>query len=221
MTIFVASNNATARTAAAISALDTTISLAVGQGDLFPNPASGTVFAATLSNASGTIREIVYCTARTGDVLTIQRGQEGTTPAAWPAATLIQTLLTNGVFEALAQWDLVAPFASVNLGSSGSAVINIMSDYDYKPARVTMVLTASVPTTLVNITGAWAGAQVSLLIAEGSEDISIPLNTPPFFVANIGSPVGWPGTEFDSITLIYVPANTSYKWLEQARNWRA
>lgn len=219
MTVFVAANNAISFIVAGLAPSDTTIQLSAGTGSLFPVPANGAVFAATLTNATGTVNEIVYCTGVTGDLLTVERAQEGTVALSWPARSVIQNFITEGTFNAIAQWDELAPFATVDLGSSGTATIDI-SAYNYKAARVTIVAQAEAPTVLTNITGAWPGAEVTLIIAEGSDDISIPVNTAPFFIANNSGPNGWPGTPMNSITFMYVPANTSYKWIETGRNWR-
>jgi len=71
-------NNATATLASGISAAAGVIPLAAGQGARFPSPSGGDYFYTTLVDASNNI-EIVKCTSRTGDNLTVTRAQEGTT----------------------------------------------------------------------------------------------------------------------------------------------
>lgn len=49
--------------------------------------------------------EIVKVTAKAGNTLTIVRGQEGTTPQAWPAATGVQMRLTAGSVPTKGEFD--------------------------------------------------------------------------------------------------------------------
>lgn len=75
-------NNASALLAATITSGATTIQVASGFGALFPSPTGGDFFYATLEDDSGNI-EIVKCTARSGDNLTVVRAQDGTTAQAF------------------------------------------------------------------------------------------------------------------------------------------
>lgn len=75
-------NNASALLAATITSVDTTVQVAAGFGALFPSPTGGDYFYATLEDDSGNI-EIVKCTARSGDNLTVVRAQDGTTAQAF------------------------------------------------------------------------------------------------------------------------------------------
>lgn len=72
------SNNASALLAANIGPADLTIQVATGFGAVFPSPSGGSFFYATLEDNSGNI-EIVKCTSRTGDILTVTRAEDGTT----------------------------------------------------------------------------------------------------------------------------------------------
>jgi hypothetical protein len=87
-------NNATTTLALPVSVGQTSVNLAAGAGALFPSPTGGDFFTLTLTNSGGTLREITFCTARTGDTVTLTRGQEGTTALAWNAGDLAQNLLT-------------------------------------------------------------------------------------------------------------------------------
>lgn len=84
MAIFQYADNARSTLGAALSVGGTTITLASGGGALFPLPGPGQQFALTLNDlATQALFEIVYCTARAGDVLTVIRAQEGTAALAW------------------------------------------------------------------------------------------------------------------------------------------
>jgi hypothetical protein len=97
------SNNASALLAASITNASTTIQVSAGYGALFPSPSGGDWFMATLENSSGDI-EVVKCTSRTSDLLTVQRGQEGTTAQSWTAGqTRVELRLTKGSMEQFVQ----------------------------------------------------------------------------------------------------------------------
>ncbi len=77
-------NNAATTVASALSNVATSLAVASGKGALFPTITGTDYFMLTLTQSgSETTWEIVKVTARSGDVLTIVRGQEGTTAAAW------------------------------------------------------------------------------------------------------------------------------------------
>lgn len=71
-------NNARGQLSAGIDSDDTEISLKSGEGANFPALSAGDYFYCTLQKANGD-NEIVKATARTGDVVTIVRAQDGTT----------------------------------------------------------------------------------------------------------------------------------------------
>lgn len=91
------SNNAASTLAASITNAGTTLSVASGQGALFP-AVSGGYFYATLTNSSGAI-EIVKVTARTTDTMTIVRGQDGTTAVAWSAGDRFELRITKAMLD--------------------------------------------------------------------------------------------------------------------------
>lgn len=98
------SNNAQSTLAGSISDSTTTITLAAGGGAEFPTLSAGEQFTATITDAAtGLLREIVVCTARVGDTLTVVRGQEGTTALNWSANDLFAQLNTAGQMAALVQ----------------------------------------------------------------------------------------------------------------------
>ncbi len=82
-------NNAWGNIAAAISVADTTIALTSGQGQRFPATDNGDWFYSTLIDPTGVL-EIIKVTNRNTDILTVQRGVDGTTPHAFPAGAGIE-----------------------------------------------------------------------------------------------------------------------------------
>lgn len=101
--------------AAPITNSATSATLTSGGGALFPSPAAGQYFTLTLTDAANAaIFEITYCTARSGDTVTLTRGQEGTTALAFNAGDLAQTLLTAGSLQALPQLSTVNTWTGTN-----------------------------------------------------------------------------------------------------------
>ncbi|CAH3694942.1 gp53-like domain-containing protein [Enterobacter asburiae] len=91
-------NNAQTVLAAGISSSATSLTVNTGTGSLFPSPASGTSFfkLTLVDAATGLITEIVHVTARSGDVMTIERAQEGTVARAWSANDIAANMMTAG-----------------------------------------------------------------------------------------------------------------------------
>lgn len=83
-------NNFIAPLAAGISTGDTSITLSGGYGSLLPVYGGGDYEYMTLVNPSNQL-EIVKVTARSGDVLTVTRGQDGTTARSWSAGDKINS----------------------------------------------------------------------------------------------------------------------------------
>ena len=92
------SNNAFGTLAASITSSATSITLTTGHGARFPSLGAGDYFYATLIDTSNNL-EIVKCTARSTDVLTVTRAQEGTTARAYSAGDRIEIRLTAQTFS--------------------------------------------------------------------------------------------------------------------------
>ena len=120
-----AANNAQSVLAAGISASATSLTLNTGTGALFPSPVSGTRFfkLTLIDAATGQISEIVHVTAKSGDVLTIVRGQEGTSARAWSANDIAAHMLTAGTILLLAQLESPA-FTGIPTAPTASAGTN-------------------------------------------------------------------------------------------------
>jgi hypothetical protein len=113
-------NNAKSTLAVAVSSnSQASLTVQTGAGALFPNPSAPNYFMVTLDD--GTNVEVCKCVARAGDVLTVLRGQEGTTAQAAFAttATRVQLRLTaagldwiNDTSIMMRSW--VRPAANVN-----------------------------------------------------------------------------------------------------------
>lgn len=105
MAIFLFADNARTILGAPVLASATSITLASGAGAKFPSPGAGQQFALTLNDqATGNIFEVCYCTARSGDVLTVVRGQEGTAAVAWSLGDFAWNGPTSGQQNAFVQY---------------------------------------------------------------------------------------------------------------------
>ena len=88
-------NNATGKLGGDITTSSTTLILQTGNGALFPSPTGGNYFPITVVKADGTL-EIMKCTARTSDTLTVTRSQEGTTAKAFSIGDRVSLRMTAG-----------------------------------------------------------------------------------------------------------------------------
>jgi len=99
-------NNAQSTLAVTANSSVTSLSLAAGQGALFPTPVGGNFFTLTLTQAGAeTSWEIVKVTARSTDTLTVVRAQEGTTAAAWASGSKAELRITAGTVWPLPNLD--------------------------------------------------------------------------------------------------------------------
>lgn len=82
-------NNASGTLSVQAEIIDTTLTLQVNEGQLFPNPTGGDFFRATLEDTSGNV-EIVNCTANGSDILTVTRAAETTTAKVFPTGSKVE-----------------------------------------------------------------------------------------------------------------------------------
>lgn len=119
-------DNASSLLASAILSTDTTLTVTATQGSLFPTPGASQIAKITLEDTGGNI-EIVHCTGRTGDTMTIVRAQEGTSASAFASGSRVEQRCTAGMLQAFLQkngGDTLSGTTNLSgvfaLGSSGS-----------------------------------------------------------------------------------------------------
>ncbi len=143
MPVILFANNANTTLAGPIAASSVALNVAAGTGAFFPQPDVGQLFALTLvSAADANVIEIVYCTARSIDALTITRGQEGTSPKAFIAGDIASNDLTAGTCSALiqiAEFQLEAPNYGVDTGAVNTVVVALT------PAPASLALITGTP----------------------------------------------------------------------------
>jgi hypothetical protein len=126
MAALIFTNNASSLLNTTISNSDTTIELATGFGARFPQPSVGvTSFYATLEDDQGNF-EVVECTDRSGDLLTVVRGQDNTSAQGFTQnVTRVELRLTAGVVEQFLQvsGDIMAGNLDMNANELQNAVL--------------------------------------------------------------------------------------------------
>ena len=104
MTFLLFSNQAQTTLALPVAPTDTTVTVASGTGQYFPQPTTGQIFKLTLINATNNlVTEICNVTAVTGDVFTVQRAQEGTVAQSWNFGDFAANLVTAGTMQSFSQ----------------------------------------------------------------------------------------------------------------------
>lgn len=106
-------NNASALLASSITTTDTTIILSAGLGNSFPLPTGDSYFYGTLFDELGNY-EIVKCTARVTDTLTVVRAQDGTNPLEFVAGNGFALRPIAAVLNSFAQLDANNTFSGDN-----------------------------------------------------------------------------------------------------------
>src|SRR5215831_6163480 len=100
------SNNATSVLAIDTVAGSGTVTVPSGEGARFPAPTAPDYAMLTLEDRRTGQLEICKLTARTGDVMTVTRAQEGTTAQNFSAGATVSNRMTAGTLTGLQPADL-------------------------------------------------------------------------------------------------------------------
>lgn len=95
-------NNASSRLASAINSTATTLSVTSGTGGRFPVVSANDWFPVTVVKDDGSL-EVMRCTGRNGDVLTVVRAQEGTAALAFDVNARVELRVTAAAMDQFAQ----------------------------------------------------------------------------------------------------------------------
>lgn len=140
-------NNAATTLASGVSGSATSLILATGKGALFPTPSGANVFRVTLIRASDSAIEIVECTARSSDTLTVTRAQEGTTSLVFVTGDKIELRVTAGVMNALSSSGGGSGFSGVATATGNTALTSTPTILSVTPASSAVVVTLPDATT--------------------------------------------------------------------------
>lgn len=94
-------NNASTLLSSGISDTDAQLAVSTGTGALFPSLGVGEWFPLTVVASTGE-KEIMRATGRTGDVIDVERAQEGTAARAFDAGARVDLRVTAAVFDDVA-----------------------------------------------------------------------------------------------------------------------
>lgn len=136
------SNNAVSSLVASITFSADEISIQNADAGLFPVLAGGNWHPATIKDSSNNM-EIVRVIGRAGNVLTVERAQEGTTARDFPAGSKISVMVTKAVFDSIqSQFDDFKTSTEAAFGETDSAidelagVVNTKAAKDYVDAQL-------------------------------------------------------------------------------------
>lgn len=122
-------NNATTTIASGIASGATTITVAGGTGSLFPTAGGADYFYATLNDSSNNI-EIVKVTGRSGDVMTVVRGQDGTTAQAFVGGDKFELRPTAAGLAAAAEGENIVDLAVAQGGTGADNALDARINLD-------------------------------------------------------------------------------------------
>ena len=168
-------NNVDSTLATAASSSD--LGMTVANGGLFPIPAAGEYFYATVTDPAG-LFEIVKVTARAGNNLTVVRAQEGTGPVAFAVGSRIELRVTaQTIADAISdsELDIAAYFAaagngtSVGLNVGVGKTLNVDGTLDASSAGAVVLLPlASSPAQTAEGSVVWDTSDDVLTVGTGS-----------------------------------------------------
>ena len=115
------SNFARTVLAADLSQIATSLSVAAGTGSLFPSPTGGDYSTISVISEDRLTKEVMTCTARSGDTLTVTRGVD----PDWPAAPFSAgaTVLGGVYADALARYESATRFVGARVYNTGNVTI--------------------------------------------------------------------------------------------------
>lgn len=146
MSIELFANNAQTTLASNASNTQTSIQVAPGTGALFPSPGAGQYFRITLTSVGSGYREICFCTGVAGDVLTIVRGEEGTSANNFLTGDTVGNYDTAGAMGHLVQSEQLqgGTYQGGSAGGTANALtVTIPSNLTALPDRFGIVLEAT------------------------------------------------------------------------------
>jgi hypothetical protein len=127
-------NNATTLLDADIDTVVTSLTVTTGEGAKFPDPSGGDWFYATLQ--AGSLIEIVQVTARSTDVFTIVRGQDGTSGASFSAGATVELRMTKVWFDTVHTEDNLPAADIGDVSGPASAIDDRVAMFDGTSGKV-------------------------------------------------------------------------------------
>lgn len=148
-------NNASSTLSAGIDGSSVTIQVATGTGARFPQPAgAGQFFDLVIENRriSPPTREIVRCTARSGDAMTVTRATQGTTATVFSTGAVVSNRATASGLTSLRD---DAVLAQRYLGSFVASAAPTLRNDGTALQSGDMFYNATIKTIMVRQSGVW------------------------------------------------------------------
>ena len=174
-------NNADSSLNGAIAPDTAVLVLKAGDGAKFPSPTNGDFFLVTLFQRLGTSElnhEIVKCTSRAGDSLTVVRAQEGTVARAFNSDDLVELRITKGTVENFSQPEVLATKVD-KVAGKGLSTEDYTTTEKTKLAGVEVGAQVNTVTRVAGKTGAvtLAKTDVGLGNVDNTSDANKPVST--------------------------------------------
>lgn len=186
-------NNATCRLGEDLDIGETSITLEGGKGALFPDPGTGEIFVLTIEDLVQGVREILYCTERSADILQVERGQEGTDAREWIASqhVVVQHRVTAGTLEHLqevqseASSPVVIQMACSDLttniiAGANRAYVRAPRAFTLSAVRASLLEASSSGPVRVDVSVNGVSILYPLITIDQGEKTSLTAATPPF-----------------------------------------
>jgi hypothetical protein len=146
-------NRAFSTLASSITNVDTSLSVAAGQGARFPAISGGDHFYATLDNNAGSV-EIVKVTARSTDTFTIVRAQDGTSAQAFNAGAGVELRVVKAMLDDF-KADTRTGYLPLTGGTTTGAVTVGTSGSASSTRALRIVPSGTNPGSFGSYTGSW------------------------------------------------------------------
>jgi len=114
-------NFASSTLAAGITSTSLVLALRAGDGKKFPLPSAGNYFMVVVEDAEGNA-EIMQCTGRNTDLLTVVRAQEGTVRDDFIAGSRVENRVTAGVLANIATNNQIRPTDDIIMQDANLAI---------------------------------------------------------------------------------------------------
>lgn len=196
------SNFATTKLTAPASSTATSLSIQTADAAKFPTLSGGDWFPIVAVNSLGD-REVMYCTARAGALLTVTRAQEGTTALDLLANDRIDLRVTAGVFYALDElYDLGALMLKTGATMTGPLTLN--ADPSSAMHATTKQYTDALGATKANASTTYSKTEVDTLVANVAAGVSKRAKTRVKTTANVNLAGGGiaAGVTIDGVALV-------------------